>query len=276
VDVGALRPVTRAAIILRPPAALALVAAALLLLSVPSLAGARPPAPRGATKAQMRQIARLETLTHALAAEVAALESRAPESGPAGGDTAPASTPTPPAVLPFSAPAGGAFTGSFPDPRLAPASVGAAQLAPESVTSSSIADGSLTGAELEAGSIAPPAVATGAITTDDLPSFSGSAEHMLPAIEWPPPGDATGSVFVELQGAFKRVSLSCPPGFSVLSGGWEWSNEDDIGTRVVASHPFEGIPGNGGFLDQSWEWDVGVARGGSDNTFLPKLLCLTD
>jgi hypothetical protein len=253
--------------------ALAAVAAFSVALVTPGLAFARPAANAGATKSQAKQIVALESLTRTLAAEVSALESDAAHPVV----TPPAShapeSPPPPSVLPFSAPAGGAFTGTFPDPRLAPASVGTVQLTPDSVTSSSIADGSLTCADLTPNSFAPPVIGREAVTTEDLPTFAGSAAHMLQAIEWPGPGETTGSVLIETFDT-KNVQLSCPEGFAALSGGWEWSNQDDIGPKVLSSHPHEPNSIFAGRIERTWEWTVELTDEGSDDTFLPKLLCL--
>jgi len=253
------------------------------VLAAPSPAGAKPahkpkPKPKPAlvaTPAQARQIAKLEVLTAALAREVAALESsrHAPVAGPPKPTALAPAAPIPPATLPFQGLAGGSLTGSYPDPRLAPRSVGAAQLTPGAVTSAAVADGTLTGADVADGSITAPLIGPSRIGADNVPPFTADSLMLGPVFEFPGPGDPTGERRISPGETAVLIRVSCPNGSHVLTGGWEWSDESGSGTIMYESHPAEG---GGEAANSSWEWRPKVLSTGTTNTFHPKLLCLLD
>jgi predicted secreted protein len=252
-----------------------LAAAALaVLLVVAAVAGAKKPAQPQPTPAQAKQIAKLEALTATLAKELAGLEARSTALA-AKAATVPV---TPPSILPFQGLAGGALTDSYPDPRLAAATVGATALTSGSVTSAAVRNGSLTGADVEDGSLTPPVIVDGQINRSKIPIGAGDALNLGSTIEWPPPSSTEGQRTI-FPGEFSAViKLGCPAGTTLLTGGWEWSDENGNGTTMFESHPAENSLESGvEYANQYWEWRPKVLPNvGTENTFKPKLLCLLD
>jgi hypothetical protein len=256
-------------------AALALAVPA-LFLAAPTPASAKPSHKPTAkpNAAQARQIAKLEALTAALATELAGLEARS--SALAAKAATPATVP--PTVLPFQGLAGGSLTGAYPDPRLAPGTVGTTALTGGSVTSAAIRDGSLTGADVEDGSLVPPLIPAHQVSRSIIPPGAGDAPNLGSVFEYPGPGNTEGERTI-FPGEFSVViKLSCPAGTTLLTGGWEWSDENGDGTTMFESHPAENSPEFGiEFANTTWEWRPKVRPNvGTENTFKPKLLCLLD
>jgi hypothetical protein len=253
----------------------ALVALALLLVTA-APAGAKPSHKPVAkpTPVQVKQIAKLEALTATLAKELAGLEAR---SAALGAKTATVPT-VPPAVLPFQGLAGGSLTGAYPDPRLAPGTVGTTALTTGSVGTAAVRNGSLTGADIEDGSLVPPLIPERQVARSKIPAGAGDALNLGSVFEYPGPGNTEGQRTI-FPGEFSVViKLGCPAGTHILTGGWEWSDENGDGTTMFESHPAENSLESGvEYANTYWEWRPKVRPNvGTENTFKPKLLCLLD
>lgn len=236
-------------------------------------AAKKKPAAAKPTPAQAKQIAKLEALTATLAKELAGLEARSTALAAKA-----ATTPTvPPSILPFQGLAGGSLTGSFPEPRLGPGTVGTTTLTSGSVTSAAVRDFSLTGADVEDLSLVSPVIADRSIGRSQIPAGAGDAPNLATVFEYPPAGNTEGQRTI-FPGEFSVViKLRCPAGTHVLTGGWEWSDENGNGTTMFESHPAEVGEAGVEFANEYWEWRPKVLPNvGTENTFKPKLLCLFD
>jgi hypothetical protein len=217
---------------LRPRFPILLFAALLLTVgALPATAAAaskHKPKPTKPNAAIASQIVALERTANTLSGEIATLTARAatlettvhPEIV-----RAPAGSPTP---APGST-AGGDFTGSFPDPKLSPGTVGPLQLGEGSVGSAQIVDSSIRPAE-----IAPGAVGSGVIGTlseEDLASAIAGGTIVRQAYR------AGESGLFELgdddEQTLTRVVL-CPG--RLISGGWKLV-PGELGAEIMASVP---------------------------------------
>jgi hypothetical protein len=216
----------------RPKLMLLVLAALLPACAVPATAAKAMPSGTSksttAAKAIAREIAALERTTNTLSGKIAALTAETvtldatfhPEVV-----AAPASPPTPAPEVP----AGGDFTGSFPDPRLLPGTVGAPQLGEGSVGSDQIAENA----------VRPTAVAPGAIGSDVLGTLS--EEDFASAV-----GGFTlarqsyragQSELFELGVPHEQtltLSANCPG--RLIGGGWKLV-PGELGAEIMASVP---------------------------------------
>jgi hypothetical protein len=225
------------------------VTAALLALvaAAPASALTKKPKPKpapqaGPTAAKVAgEIAELERTAGALSSEVAALSARTATLEavpPARTEASTTGTPTPAPP----APAGGDFSGSFPDPRLKPKTVGADQLAEESVDGGQVVDGS----------ILYSAIAPESITDDDLAPLSGvdySVAVNARTLENFTYLEGQRDVF-ELgrdNGQTLSLGTSCPD--RIMAGGWR-EGGSSYGIEIMASVPafFE----NGQSPERDW------------------------
>jgi len=77
------------------------------------------------------------------------------------------------------------------------------------------------------------------------------------------PGERTG------------LSVTCPDGTRLLSGGFAWGNSDAAGARVLSSGPPVGPdPAQDPNVNPVWGVEARVDAGGQANTIFAKALCL--
>jgi hypothetical protein len=77
------------------------------------------------------------------------------------------------------------------------------------------------------------------------------------------PGERTG------------ISVTCPDGTRLLSGGFAWGNSDGAGARVLSSGPPVGDnPTEDPNINPVWGVEARVDAGGQANTIFAKALCL--
>lgn len=217
---------------LRPTILLGLLAAlALLVIAAPAGAASKAPATKKTPKpnaAVARQIAALERATNTLSGEVAALTAQAATlegtvQAPPAPVLAGAPTPAPPT------PAGGDFSGSFPDPALKPGTVAELELGEGSVTSDKVVDGSVRSSAIADGAITGNLLGPlseedfGVALTGDtlIPRRYGVGESQL--FELGVPHEQT-----------LTLSTHCPG--RTISGGWKLV-PGEFGAEVMASVP---------------------------------------
>jgi hypothetical protein len=277
-------------------------AALLVLLVTPiALAGAAVNGPqarhssRVEKKKKPKRHSSIKAQLKALKARVAALErAGSPPGRPGPGATG--SAPT--------GPAGGALSGSYPNPRLGEAAVRGNNLAPGSVTTGKLAPRAVTEGKLAAGSVGTTALIDRSVTTAKLGANAvlegnlgagsvgskelingsvGTDQLALGAVNGGKlaPGSVGAATFADTfpvqgpdqfvnAGHTEETSVSCPVGSRLLSGGAEWSPSSDDNTAIISSSPsFSGDP------SRTWVVQGRVDTGGAARDHLfAEALCL--
>jgi hypothetical protein len=208
-----------------PPCLLA--ALLLLVAATPATATTKNKAPK-ANAAVAKQIAALERSTNTLSGAIAALTAEAATlEGRVHAPLAPALAGAP--IPATESPAGGDFSGSFPNPRLLPETVGSAQLGEGSVTADKVIGGGIQGGDIGDGAITGGLFGT--LGEDDF--AAALAGNTLGRRLY---GVGESALFELGVPHEQTLTLSARCAGRVLSGGWKLV-PGEFGAEVMASVP---------------------------------------
>jgi hypothetical protein len=202
-------------------------AAACLPMAVPASAAAKPKEPKP-NAAIARQIVALERTTNTLSGEIAALTAQAANLEDSVRAPSAPVIAGPPSPAPETA-AGGDFSGSFPDPKLLPGTVGAAELGEGSVTSDKVADGSVRSSAIADGAITGSLI--GVLREED---FGVAVAGNTLARRAYQVGES--QLFEQGVPHEQTLTLSSHCAGRVISGGWKLV-PGELGAEVMASVP---------------------------------------
>jgi len=160
-----------------------------------------------------------------------------------------------PDSLPPRGPAGGDLIGSYPNPVLGPNSVGSPELFNGAVGPLDIADEAVGSFDLAAGAVGSLEIQDGSISGPDLKGAEMVETNFLQGVLVEP-------------GNTEAVSVRCPEGTRLLSGGWEWLRPRDNELSIVSSGPAGDDP------ERTWGVQARVDSLGGQNEIFAIAYCL--
>jgi hypothetical protein len=256
-----------------------LVAAAIVVPVASAAAGGAPGrtalVARKATKAKApakptnsaKRLAALRADAESLAKRVVALKTS--DAALAAAPAAPAPAPVQQSIEPASGPAGGDLVGTYPNPTLAPHSVGNASLLTNSIGAGQFGPLTLTSQDFAPGSIGSADIADHAIGHEQVVVNAFDAVRLAETFRWPPEIRGPNVSITLAPGQHGRATVTCPNETRLISGGFVWKNLEGKGTEILNSSPG---PDNQVF--NTWEVVGKVMSGGTENTLTPVALCL--
>ena len=227
---------------------LAAVVTALIVMPV-AFAGAS-----GASGSPAKQINTLKKQTAQLRKQVAALTAQVSA-------IAAKPTPTVPAALPPSGPAGGDLVGTFPKPQIAANAVTGAKVANQSIGSVDIAEGAIHAVNLDNDSVSTASIVNEGVGPTDLSAGAIGSVQLGSVLA------AQGDSVAVGANALGEATVTCPAGTRLLSGGFEWANDSAGITSMIYSSP--SFPGQG-----TRTWEVKGRAGAIGNGLRATALCL--